>query len=287
MLWLIYSLLSAIFHSTSDLLSKKSLQNLDEYVVAFSRNFFSTVCLVPFLLLVEVPSLDNVFWLVIVSNGLLVSGTFILYMKAIKLSPLSLTIPMIAFTPLFLLVTSPLMLGEFPSVFGLMGIFLIVSGVYILSVKDVRKGFLAPFKALFTEKGVPIMLFVAFLWSIAANLFKVGTQHSNPIVYLSVGSAFVSSTLFLVMLIKTHNPMRAMRGNLKVLFPAGLFEALLNIFSLSAMELTIVAYTNSARRTSILFSVLYGHFFFKEQRVLERLFGALVIVSGVIVISLF
>jgi len=285
MLWLIYSLLSAVFHSTSDLFSKKGLQDLDEYVVAFSRNFFSTVSLLPLLIFIGIPFLDDVFWWVVIGNGLLVSVTFILYMKAIKLSPLSLTIPMIAFTPLFLLVTSPLILGEFPSMFGMIGIFLIVLGVYILSVRDVRKGFLAPFKVLTREKGVLIMLLVAFLWSIAANLFKVGTQHSNPIVYLVVGGAFVSGILFLVTLIKTKNPLKMVSENLKFLFPAGFFEALLNVFSLSAMELTIVAYTNSARRTSILFSVLYGHFFFHEKRILERLSGALIMVVGIVLIS--
>lgn len=287
MLWLILSLFSALSQSTSDFFGKKCLQNLDEYVVASLRSFFSSLCLLPLLFFMEIPNLDNIFWLTTLFTGGLFSVAFILYMRAIKNSPLSLTVPMLAFTPLFLLITSPLILGEFPSFFGLTGILLIVSGTYILSIKDVSESYFAPFKALVKEKGPLAMLVVAIIFSITANLVKIGIQHSNPLFFPIVSNAFTSVFLFPTILTKSKKSAKMIRVNLKVLFTVGLFHALMFISLSKAMELAIVPYVISVKRTTIIFSILYGYLFFKEKRVMERLIGASVMVLGVLLISLF
>ena len=98
----------------------------------------------------------------------------IFYMKAIKASDLSITVPMLTFSPLFLLITSPLTLGEFPNLFGLFGILFIVAGSYMLNIKQRKEGWLVPFKALLSQNGPKFMLIVAFLWSISANFDKIG-----------------------------------------------------------------------------------------------------------------
>jgi len=172
MMWLILSLLSAFSQSTSDLFGKMSLRKLDEYMFVFLRGLFATITLLPAFFLVRIPQNDGIFWLAILASSGLLSVAFILYARAIKSSPLSLTIPMLAFSPLFLLLTSPLMLGEFPSSFGLIGILLIVVGTYSLGVRDVRQGWLAPFKALTREKGALMMLLVAVIYSVQANLYR-------------------------------------------------------------------------------------------------------------------
>jgi uncharacterized membrane protein len=287
MLWLLLGLLSAISQSTADLFSKKGMQNLNEYTVAFSRTFFAIFFMVPLLFFVEIPFLNFVFWQIILINVIMISSAFILYMRAIKISPLSITIPMFAFSPLFLLVTSPLILGEFPSIFGLIGILLIVLGAYVLSIKDVKQGALEPFKALFREKGALLMLIVAFLFSLGSNFVKIGVQHSNPVVYSVVEAVFMSCFLFPVSLFKSKKILSNIKVNLKQLLLIGLFQALVVILSFIAIEMIIVPYLISVRRTSIIFSTLYGYFFFKEKRITERLSGAIIMVIGILIISLF
>lgn len=286
MLWLILSLFSALSQSARDLFSKKCLQHLNEYVVAFSRPLFSSLFSLPLLFFTEIPNLDTTFWLIILFNSSLMSAALILYLRAIKSSPISLTVPMLAFTPLFLLITSPLILREFPSFLGMTGIILIVSGTYTLSIKDVSRSYLAPFKALVKEKGPLIMFFVAIIFSVTANLIKIGIQHSNTLFFLIVSNAFTCGFLFPVMLTKSKRTMKGIGINLKVLFTIGLFNILMQIFVLKAMELTIVSYVVSVKRTTIIFSTLYGYFFFKEKRIIERLIGASVMILGVLLISL-
>ncbi len=150
------------------------MKNIDVYTVSWALRFFALPFLLPLLLFIEIPKLGNEFWSALFINGVLNVLATILYMKAIKQSDLSITIPMIAFTPIFLLITSPLLVGEFPNAFGLIGIILGVVGAYMLNIKEIRNGYLAPFRALLKEPGPKLMLAVAFIWSITSNYDKIG-----------------------------------------------------------------------------------------------------------------
>lgn len=286
MLWLLLSLFSAVMQSTSDLFSKKSLTNLDAYLMAFSVSFFSSVFILPFVFFKGIPSLDSLFWFVLLVNVCLIAVARLLYMKALKASPLSLTSPMLAFTPFFLLVTSPILLGEFPSLLGLAGILLIVLGTYALSLKEVRRGYLAPFKVLKQEQGSMLMLVVAFIFSVSSNLLKIGVQHSDPFFYSLLSNAIISWIMFPVMLQKSKKPLSKIRSNYKILILLGLITALQFISARIALETTLVPYVISLRRASIIFSVIFGYFFFKEKQIVERLTGAVIMVLGILLISL-
>ena len=138
MLWILFAFLGAFSESLKDVFSKKalnSIKNIDEYVAAWSMRFFALPFLLSLLLFVEIPVIGDGFWSALLVSGGLNTITTILYMKALKLSDLSVTVPMVTFTPLFLLVTSPLIVGEFPGVFGVFGIILIVMGAYMLNIK--------------------------------------------------------------------------------------------------------------------------------------------------------
>ena len=192
MLWLIFSVLNAFFDSLKDLIGKKGLKEIDEYTLAFSLRFFALLLFLPLLLIYEIPEIKQEFWLALFASGSINILTTVLYMKALKYSELSLVKPITTFTPLFLLITSPLIVGEIPSFLGLCGVILIVLGAYILNIKQIRKNFSAPLKALFKEKGVKLMFIVAFLWSISSNFDKIGVTSSSPIFWIIAIHVFLS-----------------------------------------------------------------------------------------------
>jgi len=207
-------------------------------------------------------------------------------MRAIKVSDLSITVPLVAFTPLFLLMTSPLMLGEFPAPLGVIGILLIVLGSYLLNIKSVSKGFLGPIKALLKEKGAKLMLFVAFLFSITSNIDKIGVQNSSPIFWAFSINLFVMLAIIPLIFYKSEHDFSSIKTDFKVLFPIGFFSALAIIFQMLAISLILVAYVISIKRASVIFGVLWGYLIFNEKGIKERFTGALVIVIGVALITL-
>ena len=280
MLWFILSLLTALSDAARNVFSKHALKDFDEYILAFVSKVFALPFLLPLLLFVEVPVLDRVFWIALFAATLLNVFSAILFMRAIKLSPLSLSIPFVTFTPVFLLVTSPIMLNEFPSLIGLSGILFVVLGSYLLNVQEMKKNVFEPFKILLREKGSLLMLAVAFLWSITSNIDKIAVLHSNPILYVIVFHLFSAVFLTPIAIVKSNNHVKQIPFSLKRLMPVGLFSALVLIFQMFAINIAIVPYVISVKRMTVLFSILFGFVFFREANVKSRLFGAFVMLLG-------
>ncbi len=287
MTWIFFAVLTALFRSFTDVAGKFGLKNMDEYIVAWALNFFALPLLIPLLFFIEIPEITEGFWLAIFISGTLNIATAIFYLKAIKLSDLSLVSPLATFTPLFLLITSPLIIGEFPTLFGLIGILLIVFGSYILNLKEKKNGILAPFKALVNNKGARLMLLVAFIWSITSNFDKIGLQNSSPIFYGVAVNIFITIGITPFVFLKSRKNIKQIPKNLKSLIPVGIFHGLMITFHMIAISMTLVAYLISIKRTSAVISVLFGSLIFKEKGLKERILGAIIMIIGVLFITLF
>ncbi|MCK5699393.1 MAG: EamA family transporter, partial [Candidatus Aenigmarchaeota archaeon] len=132
-----------------------------------------------------------------------------------------------------------------------------------------------------------LMLCVAFIWSISSNFDKIGVVNSSPVFWTASLNMFLTMTLLPIMLLKSHSCTSQVKNNIKALLPIGFFTAMMHLFIMTALSLTLVAYVISIKRTNALFSVLWGALFFKEKHIKERLIGALIMVVGVLLITLF
>jgi len=286
MLWVLYTLLSAFGWATADAFTKK-VSDVDDYILILSRFLYSAPFVLLLLFFIPIPKLDNIFWLVLIMDIPIEVLAWILYVKAIKTAPLSLVAPLLSLTPVFLIFTSFVILNELPTLVGFFGILLVVVGAYILNLKGFSKSALEPFKSIFKEKGCIYMIIVAILFSIAANLSKILVQKSSP---LFVGSIYliIMSIIFLIMsfVISQRNIVQ-LKSNFRNLFPIGLFFGLMVVFHNFAITLVIVPYMMSIKRTSSIFSVLYGWILFKEKNIRARLIGALIMLIGAGLIILF
>ncbi len=284
--WVILSLTSAFLLATSDALAKKAVENENEYLVAWFRMLFTLPVLVIILLLVPWPKLDDDFYWAFFIALPFELITVILYIKALKRSPLSLTMPFLALTPVFLIAVSFVLLGEKVSFMGGSGIFLIAAGSYLLNIDGLRSGLLEPFRAIWRERGSLFMIGVALFYSLTSSMGKMAIEHSSPL--------FFAATYFIALNI-TFVPVALYmgRGDLKTfmqekryrnLFAPGICYALMVITHMSAMKLTKVAYMVSIKRTSLLLAVLYGHFLFREENIRGRFFGATLMFAGFVLV---
>ena len=285
MFWALLALGTAFFEAVKDALSKRQLVMSDEYLLAWSYCAFGMPLTGLYLWWDGIPSMGNDFlWALILGVGMnMVAGT--LYMRAIKISDLSLTLPMLTFTPLFMLGTSPLILGEFPDMGGATGMLLIIAGAYGMHSVRGPRGLLAPFRALWNEPGPRIMLLVAFLWSFTANLDKVGVTNSSPAFWLFCFFSAMSLGLLPVVLLKSHRPWLQLRRNCKALSLVGLCGSLALVLQMWAITLTLAAYVVSVKRMSVVFGVFFGHFVFGEKDLARRVACAALMVAGVALIS--
>lgn len=287
MIWVVPSLLSALSQSGYDFLSKKKLQTIDEYTVSFSSFVFTIPIIAMIAFFIGMPSLGPRFLPAVIISGSLNTVSVILYLKSIKISPLSLSIPMLAFTPVFMLITSPLILHEFPSIDGIFGIVLITTGAYLLYLKKINKDIFLPFRELSKEKGAMLMLVVAIIFSIAANIDKIGVVSSNFAFYVLFLNIFLSSSFGIIMIVKKRGKPDTFVKNIKSLSMLGVLEASSLIFSVMAITLTLVPYLIAVRRTSIIFSSLLGFVGFNEKNIVQRSIAISIMVIGVFILVLF
>ncbi|MFQ5586735.1 MAG: EamA family transporter, partial [Thermodesulfobacteriota bacterium] len=179
MLWISLALLSAFSLSTADALSKRALSDTNEYAIAWVREGYSLPFLAAAFLFVPIPHLDGTFWITLLVLLPLEIGAILLYVKAIQASPLSLTIPFMAFSPVFIILTAFIVLGELPDSSGLTGILCVTGGAYLLNVRTASEGLLGPIRAIGKERGSLLMILVALIYSITSTLGKVAVSHSS------------------------------------------------------------------------------------------------------------
>ncbi|WP_429221579.1 EamA family transporter [Methanobacterium oryzae] len=282
----LFATLSAFFESMKEVFSKKGLKDVDEYIITWAFGFFALPFLALPLVFFKTPNLGSAFWLALIIGGILNLLATVFHMKSIKKSDLSVTVPLMAFTPLFLLITAPLIIGEYPTLLGIIGVVLIVIGSYVLNFNDKEKGYLTPFKAMLEEHGPRLMLVAAFLLSLSSTVDKIGVLNSSPIFWAFSVHIFTTLTLAPILLYEIENHLKISSTELKILISIGIFSALSIIFQMTAISLTLVAYVIAIKRTSIVISVLLGHFIFKEIDIKERLLGASIMIIGVILITL-
>ncbi|MEB3342890.1 EamA family transporter [Okeania sp.] len=286
MLWFFLAISVASLQSVKDVYNKTQLKNFDEYITTCSLAFFTSLFLSPLLFLIGIPQLGNNFWFALLVTGLLDAIAYTFYLRAIKISDLSIIAPITTFSPLFLLITSPLIVGEFPQPLGIIGVLLIVIGSYLLNLRQKQQGYLAPFQAIITDEGSRLALLVAFVWSISANFDKVGVQNSSPIFWVVCVFFTVSILLLPIVLYKSHHNLSKLKTGGWKLIIYGMINSVAMGCQMVAINLTFVAYVISVKRTSALFSVFLGKIILKEKGIKERLLGAAIMVSGVFLITI-
>lgn len=226
-------------------------------------------------------------WLTYLSfEVVLVACSTILFFRAIQVSPISLCMPYISFTPVFLIATGYLILGELPAVQKLTGVALIFIGSIVMHRQLVAAGWLEPIKAVWKERGCLYMLLVGFINSITNPIDKklVGmTDAFTQACAFGVGMVVFFGFLAFVRRANTRQVLRAVPGWTLL---AGTLEAVALLFQLSSHYYIDVVITISVKRAGIILTVLLGWLVFKERDIGDKLIAASVMLVGVLIIYL-
>ncbi|MBK5932241.1 DMT family transporter [Halochromatium salexigens] len=299
MSWLLLALLCAFSVASADAATKAWLQGFSARELTLIRFTLTGALLSPLLFWLPDPSaLPAPFWGWLALLVPLEIGAMLLYMAAIRDHPLSLTLPYLAFTPVFSMVIAALVLGERVSLAGSIGVVLIVAGAWLLNVEHARRDdwrtWLRPLGAIRWEAGSRMMLGVALLYGLTSTLGKVALLYlpsaAFGALYFAVIGLLAIPLLLLVPLGGARSSSRSALRRLASRPGAVLAVAALNgimvITHFMALRLTEVAYMIAVKRSSLLFGILYGVLLFREPNLINRLPGGLLMVSGVFVILL-
>ncbi|HPC47913.1 MAG TPA: DMT family transporter [Deltaproteobacteria bacterium] len=283
--WFGLSLAAAFTQATSDAIVKSRFSHLGPYEMGTVRLLYALPWLGLALFFIPVPQLDAQFFLTVAMALPVEILALVCYMSAIRSSPLSLTLPFLSFTPVFLVATGRLILGERLSSREIAGVALIVTGSYLLNISSVRRGLLAPLRAMLGQRGPRLMLLTAFLYSITSALGKRAILHSSSAFFGVFYFACLAVVMSCMLPLFTHGKAVRLVGRPLSGLALGLVYAAMVFTHTAAISMTQAASMIALKRTSMLFAILYGALFFRETDIGQRLLGAGVMMAGVLVLG--
>jgi len=286
--WISLTLLSAFFLATADTLSKRYLSHYRPGELVLVRFGVSGALLLPLLLWQPWPTFSPAFWSWMAVSIPLELLAMWLYMQAIRESPLSLTLPYLAFTPVFNILTGYILLGETVTWKGFSGIVLVVLGAWMLNMEAVNNGtglnVLAPFRAITRERGSRLMLFVAAIYSLTSVTTKGALLHVTPGFFGPFYFAVLAIASAVVFASRDVSSWRAMGRHPWAHLAIGVFMAGMVVTHFYAIAHIEVAYMVAVKRTSLLFGMLYGAWLFNETGLKKNFAAGVLMVLGVFLI---
>jgi drug/metabolite transporter (DMT)-like permease len=308
MLWYVLSLIGAIADAGYYISVKKYLQTTDPFTLAAGGYSCTGIILLSISWLRGFPPIGHAFFGALIASSVLGTFAILLSFAALRNTDISLAVPMISFTPLFLVITSFVLLGEVPSLMGIAGIIIIVTGSYVLNLSSSHTRLADPFRSVVKNRGMLYMLIVSFLYAVAINFDKMIVINSDPVfgsaitcLILGISFSVMSQCAMvrdLVVPVMTPVP-ESSNGHPGVSTSVPLKNSIVQwtvigiLLSVSAVcintayTVQIVSYVIAIKRMSIIIIVLYGAFVFGEKDMVRRLFGALLMVAGAVMIVLF
>ena len=208
----------------------------------------------------------------------------LLFLESIKKSELSLTIPLLSFTPLFSALLSSLMLKENLVMTQYFGIVFIVFGATILYSKKISlTGMYDSIFSILNNKSAKYMLYVSFLWSLTPIIDKICFKFSSMNFHGLIQAIGIFLVLFCFYKNSIQRDFQLIKKNKLLILITVLIGTTATILQFLAIKLTYVSIMESIKRSfGQILSVVFGSIFFKESISTQKILGIFIIFTGVL-----
>ena len=260
-------------------------KGLHPLMVNFITYFLLSLFCVTLAFFTRIPSLGKDFWVYSILVGVFgaVGNGFLV--KALQMGDLSVLGPINSYKSVVGIIVGIFLLSEIPSIWGVLGIALIIYGSYfVLDTTDERFSW-----KLLRRPEIQFRLWAMILTAIEAVFIKrVILASSTTMAFISwcvFGAFFSFAALFFY------------RVRIQAEFKRTLKREYLNKFILliscvGTMQFTTnyvfehmpVGYALSLFQLSIIVSVIFGYHFFKEKDIRKKIIGSLIMIAGSILI---
>lgn len=283
------ALLAGAFKSSKSITTKFAASSVNSYTTSASMRLVAGV-----IFFIVVAGLDRFyiptvksFYIALLVNSVLYAVVALLYTEALRRSDISLITPLMALIPVTTVIPSFLLLGEIPSVIGLVGLILVSLGAYLLNFSSNQTSYFKPFKKLYSDSGVRLTFLGLILASVVPPIDKIGIEATNPLFWVMSQQLGAFTVIFIISVyLSKLVGFDTIKANWKVLLLVGVSSGMIGLLQSVGYTYTKVVYVQAIKRVSIVFSVIAGYYLFNEKNVRDRLGGAILILIGIICITL-
>ena len=289
--WYILSLISAFFSALAAIFEKKTL--FKENVLGFCAviSFFNLIFTIPFFFLINFSDISLVHFLILFFKTLLGASAFFCVMAGIKNLELSSALPLLVLTPGLVAVIALIFLKEVLNIYQVSGMILLMSGTYILPLKN-RQKLLEPFRILFSSKGYHYIIIALLLFTATSIMDKIllVKYRIHPYSFLGFQHLFyfmIFNSIFLIKRRKKSLLMQSVKNSGKWILYVSLCTIIYRYTQIEAIKLGPVALVLSLKRISVFFAAVIGGKIFKEHNLLIKSIATVILIAGSILIILF
>ena len=282
---MLLAIFSAFLWSLFDVARKKAVENNSAlkviFIIILSQFFFFSCLLVISNLQINLRAYILLGTFLVILNVL----SLYLFLLVLKSGKISIYIPMLSFTPFFSAIYSKLILNEELVFIQYLGMLFIVVGSLTLHNSQFNSQTKLSINFNFlNNRNLFYILIVSIIWSLTPVLDKECLKYTG--VYLhgflqSFGMLLLFALIFLNSKKYKSTLMKKTQYDI-ILFLIIILGFLTTFIQLVALQYVFVAELESLKRgVGIVLSLVFGHFIFKEEINLKKIFSVLIIICGV------
>ena len=269
----IFLIITSVFFGTVMLSFLKIAQeDVNVYVAGFFRFFLGLVIILPYLVKNKDAVLKTTHLKQHFLRAILGLPAMLIYFSALVLLPIEKLTAISFVVPLIVTILAVFFLGEKIYIYRTLALILGFSGMLVI----IRPGFVD------ISIGVYMVLFSALLWSVNIIITKKISKDDSAITILAYQSIFMSLLSFFIVLFFWEMP------SIKTfiyLILAAMCGTVLHLTLNHAFKLVDVSMTQPYSFLNLVFASIIGYFVFDEMPDLYTWIGALIIFTGVLIIS--
>jgi drug/metabolite transporter (DMT)-like permease len=228
------------------------------------------------------------YWLPALGSVLLNTVANLTFLQAVRISPLSVTVPLLSLTPVFTTLLGFLLLGERPSGAAVAGIVLVVAGAFWLNLpaRDAAPAAQPFWRAAAAQPGAWLMAGTALLMSCTVPLDKLAVGHANPPFHgLILCAGIALGTLAVLVVQGRLGELAGIRHGWGLFVLALVASTLALGLQLVALKVVLVSVVETVKRgVGNLLAVVLGRAAFGEAVTLRKLGAAALMAAGVALI---
>lgn len=233
---------------------------------------------IPLLLLVNFSLITPEFWLYAIAGGITGAIGNCFMVLALKQGELSVLGPINSYKAIVGMIFGIFLLHEYPNIYGLLGIGLIIIGSYFILESP---------KALL-RKDIQYRIYALIFTAIEAVFIK------KVIILSSIASSFIISSFlgaifsYLIMRILENEKLHIPTKKNSIMYIATtLCFAIMTFTTAYVFKYMNVGYALSLFQLSIILNVILGYKLFNEKKLIKKLLGSLIILIGSAAILIF
>ncbi|MEK7193071.1 MAG: DMT family transporter [Patescibacteria group bacterium] len=268
----------------SDVLRKKYLTDgLDDQALLVITLFLTGILLLPVLILVGLPEIKNGFWSAVAITVFINLISQNLFIRAFKLSEVSLIAPLRLIVPPLVILTGFLFLNERPSPVGVVGIFITMIGLWFLLSGGKHS---EPQGRQSIDKGVAYGLAGSVLFAISFPFDKIAVVKSSALFATFLIFTFLGILTLLLNILRERKFASVVISSLSQHFKANLLISLFSsigaVLTNQALSYSLAVYASSFKRLQALWTVIIARKFLEEKEAGRRVMATILMFLGIL-----